>query len=144
VHELDRVLDREDVAVLVLVDVVDHRGKGGRLPRAGRPGHKHQAAWLVGDLGEALRGLEILEREDLRRDGTHHRCGAALLHERVDAEAREVRHREGEVALQVLLVELALTVVHDVVDHRVHFLVLHRGHVDPADIAVHADHGRQP
>ena len=55
VHELDRVLDREDVAVLVLVDVVDHRRERGRLARAGRAGDQHQAARLVGDLREDLR-----------------------------------------------------------------------------------------
>ncbi|KAG1253851.1 hypothetical protein G6F66_015081 [Rhizopus arrhizus] len=40
VHEFDRVLDGEDVAVFVLVDVVDHRRQRGRLARAaaGRPG----------------------------------------------------------------------------------------------------------
>ena len=52
-------------------------------------------------------------------------AGAALLHEGVDAEAREVGNREREVALEVLLVELALPVVHDVVHHGVHVLVLH-------------------
>ena len=55
VHELDRVLDREDVAVLVLVDVVDHRRERGRLARAGRAGDQHQAARLVGQVGEDLR-----------------------------------------------------------------------------------------
>ena len=66
---------------------------------------------------EDLRRLQVLERQDLRRDGPHHRRRAALLHEGVDAEARQVRHREREVALEVFLVELALAVVHDVVDH---------------------------
>ena len=54
----------------------------------------------------------------LRRNRPHHRGRAAVLHERVDAEAREARDREREVALEVLLVVLALPVVHDVVDHR--------------------------
>ena len=38
VYELDRVLDRQYVIGLVLVDVIDHRGKCRRLARAGRPG----------------------------------------------------------------------------------------------------------
>ena len=66
-------------------------GERGRLARAGRPGHQHDAARLVGDLLEDLRALEVLERQDLRRDGPHHRGGAALLDEGVDAEARQVR-----------------------------------------------------
>ncbi len=35
VHELDRVLDGEDVALHARVDVVDHRRERGRLARAG-------------------------------------------------------------------------------------------------------------
>ena len=36
VHELDRILDREDVAVLGFVEVVDHRRQRGGLARASR------------------------------------------------------------------------------------------------------------
>jgi hypothetical protein len=43
-------------------------------------------------------------------------------------------------AFEVLLVRLPLPVVHDVVDHAVDVLVLHRRQVDLADVAVHADH----
>ncbi len=70
--------------------------------------------------------------------------GAARLHERVDPEAGEVRHREAEVALEVFLVVLALGVAHDVVHHGVDVLVLHRRQVDPADIAMDTNHRRQP
>jgi hypothetical protein len=48
VHEFDRVLDGQDVAVLVFVDVVDHRRQRGRLARAGRAGDQHDAARLLG------------------------------------------------------------------------------------------------
>ena len=41
--ELDRVLDRDDVAGVVAVDEVDHRRQRGRLAAPGRPGHQHQA-----------------------------------------------------------------------------------------------------
>ena len=43
VHELDRILDRDDVVLAVLVGVVDHRGQRGGLAGAGRPGDQHQA-----------------------------------------------------------------------------------------------------
>ena len=36
VEELDRVLDRHDVLLARLVDLVDHRRQRGRLARAGR------------------------------------------------------------------------------------------------------------
>ena len=43
VHELDRVLDREDVALHAAVDVVDHRRERRRLARAGLAGDQDQA-----------------------------------------------------------------------------------------------------
>ena len=76
------------------------------LPEPVGPGDQHQAARLVGDLGEDLRARSARSSdEDLRGDGPQHRAGAAVLVEGVDAEARQVRDREREVALEVFLVE---------------------------------------
>src|SRR5690606_18257195 len=58
-------------------------------------------------------------------------------------EARKPGNREGEVALEVLLVLLALRIVHDVVDHPVHHLVLHGREIDTTHVAVHPDHRGQ-
>ena len=43
-NELDRVLQRKDMAGLALVAIVDHRRQGGGLARAGCPHHQDQAA----------------------------------------------------------------------------------------------------
>ena len=48
-----------------------------------------------------------------------------------------------EVDLEELLVVAALLVRHDVVDQRVHLLVVERRDVDAADVAVDPDHRRQ-
>src|SRR6267378_1205395 len=143
VHEFDRVLDGEDVALLVFVELVDHGGERRGLARARGPGHQDDAARLIDDLGEDLGCPEFFERQDLRGDRAHHRRRPAVLHEGVDAKARKARYREGEIALEIFLVVLPLPVVHDVVDHPVHVLVLHRRQVDAADVAVHADHRGQ-
>ena len=142
-HELDRILDGEDVAFLGLVLVVDHRREGGGFARAGRARHQHHAARLVGDRFERFRALQVGQRHDLRRNRPQYRRGAAVLHESVDAKARQVRDRERKVALQILFVELPLPVVHDVVEHAVHVFMLHRGQVDALDVAMYADHRRQ-
>src|SRR5690606_38342771 len=73
----------------------------------------------------------------------HHGAGATLLDERVHTEAREAGNREGEVALEVLLVLLALRIVHDVVDHPVHHLVLHGREIDTTHVAMNPDHRGQ-
>src|SRR5690606_40090484 len=89
VHELDRILDREDVRVLVLVDVVEHRRQGGRLARAGRPGDQDQALRLVDQFAEDRRAAQVFQRQHLGRNGAEHRACAAILVEGVDAEARQ-------------------------------------------------------
>ena len=143
VQELDRVLDGEDVPVLVLVDVVGHRRQRRRLAGAGRAGAQDEPARPVGELGEDLRRVQLLQRQHLGRNGAERRGGAARLVEGVDAEAGEVRDGEAEVALEAFLVRLPLVVAHDVVHHGVDVLVLHRRQVDAPDVAVHADHRRQ-
>jgi hypothetical protein len=144
VHELDRVLDRQHVAEFVFVQVVDHRRQRRRLARAGRPGHEHQTARLEREFGEHLRRVELLQRQDLRRNGPEHRAGAAVLVERVDAKTRQALDLEREVALQRFFVGLALRVVHDVVHHAVNLFVVQRIDVDAPHVAMHPDHRRQP
>ena len=68
VHVLHRVLDGEDVAAPVLVDVVDHRGEGRRLARPGRPGHQHQALGQVGEVLDRRRQAELVDGRQLERD----------------------------------------------------------------------------
>jgi hypothetical protein len=142
VHELDRVLDRDDVVGTVDVHVVDHARERRGLAGAGRAGHQHEAARQHAEVLEHLRRVQVIERLDHRRDVAEHGAGAPVLVERVDAEAREVRDLEGEVGFEELFVHLPLLVVHDVVHHAVHFLVRQRWHVHALDVAVHADHGR--
>ena len=113
------------------------------LPEPVGPVHQHHAARLERELGEDRRAVELLERQDLRRDGPEHGAGAAVLVECVDAKARQALDLEREVALERLFVVLPLRVVHDVVHHVVHLLVLERVDIDAAHVAVHADHRRQ-
>jgi hypothetical protein len=142
-HEFDRVLDGQDVAVVVFVDVIDHRRQRRRLARTGRPGDQHDAARVLGNFLEDFRAVQLFQRQHLGRNGPEDGGGAALLVEGIDPETRQVGNLEGEVALQRFFVNLALAVVHDVVHHAVHVLVLHRRQVDAAHVAVHPDHRRQ-
>ena len=142
VHELDRILDGDDVIGAVVVAVVDHAGQRRGLARAGRSGDQHQAARQHAQVAEDLRRLQVIERQDDRGNVAEHRAGAAVLVEGVDAEARQLGDLERKVGLEELLVRLALLVVHDVVDHAVHFLVRQRGHVDALHVAIDADHRR--
>ena len=88
-EELDRILDREDVLVPRLVDVVEQRGERRRLARAGRAGDEHEAARVVGEFVELRRHVELFEAADVGRDQPEGGRDALALEEHVDAEARE-------------------------------------------------------
>ncbi|MNN08727.1 hypothetical protein D3C81_1215890 [compost metagenome] len=143
VDEFDRVFDGKNVAVLGVVQVVEQRRQRGGLTRTGRPGDQHQPARYVGDTLEGFAQTEVLHGQHLGGNGPEHRAGATVLVERVDPETRHARHFEGEVGFEEFLEILALLVVHDVVDQRVHLLVIERRQVDPAHIAIDTDHRRQ-
>ena len=143
VNEFDGVLDGKDVVVLGVVQVIKHRRQGGRLARAGRPGDQHQPPRHIGDLAENLAHPQVFHGQHLGRNGPEHRAGTAILVERVDAKTRHARHFEREVGFQELLEILALLVVHDVVDQRMHLLVVHGRQVDSPHVAIDADHRRQ-
>ena len=144
VHDLDRVLDRHDVAGLVLVVVVDQGGERRRLARARRARHQEQALALDDDVLHRRRQTELLDRADVRRDDADDRRHGVVRVEEVDAEARQARHGEARVDLQALL-ELALLVGGE---HRVHQLdhrLVRQGRAagHRHDAAVDHEHRRQ-
>jgi hypothetical protein len=143
VDEFDRILDGQDVTVLVAVLVVDHRGQRGRLSRPGRARNQHDPAGGVRDILEYLRAVQFLERENLQRNGSKYRARATMVVECIDPETRESWNLEGEVRLEKFFEILALFVIHDVVDEIMNGLVIDRGDVYAAHVAVDSDHGRQ-
>src|SRR3569833_3120024 len=62
--------------------------------------------------------------------------------EHADEETRESRDLERKVGLEEFFKVFALLVAHDVVQHRVHGLIVERRHIDAAHVAVDSDHGR--
>ena len=93
VEDLDRVLDRDDVDLAVVVDVVDHAGERRGLARPGRTGDEHQAARLQGERGEHGRQAEVVERDRADADATEDQAGRAPRAEGVDAEPADARRR---------------------------------------------------
>ena len=102
VVKLDRIFDRDDVVVVVGVDVVDQAGERGRFAGARRARHEKQPArpadHLLADFGHA----ELLGREHLVGDlPQDHRHAAALL-EHAHAKPGHVAKREAEVGAALL------------------------------------------
>ena len=109
VHELDRVFDRQHVAELVFVQVVDHRRQRGRScpSRSGRCTSTRPRG-LSDSSANTLGALSCSSVRILLRNRPEHRAGAAVLVEGVDAKARQALDLEREVALESLFVVLAL------------------------------------
>jgi hypothetical protein len=134
VHELERVLHREDVAVLGLVDVVDHRRERGRL-----------AAEPVGPVtSTSPRGgeLQFLDRGDLHLDQAHHDADAFALVIRRDAESHARIGLPGEVGAAAFFEVPARVGGHDLGEQRVDAFGGDERILDAAHAAVDAqEHG---
>ena len=113
VEEFDRVLDRDDMELPLVVDLVEHGGERRRLARAGRASHEDESPRLVAQGLDHRRQPELAESENLVGDLPVHAPDRAPLHEVVGAEAREALHAEGEVELQALLEPVLLAVRQD-------------------------------
>jgi hypothetical protein len=144
VQELDRVLDREDVVLVLAVDHVDHRRQGRALARAGRAGDEDEAARFGAELAQHLRHAERVERGDVLRHEAEGGADRAALEEAVDTEAGDAGDRVGEVELFAGLEAFALVVVEDAVDDLAGLLPgQHREALHRLDLALVADRRRE-
>ena len=145
VHELDRVLHRQDVILTVLVAVVhDSRQRGG-LAGARGPRHQHHALvqhreFLQHRWQRRVKFLEILERQHLARNRTEH-CGhAVLLVEEVRTEAGHAGDLITEVHVARFFVNFDLILRSDLVEHRLQRVALQRRVIHAMELAVDTQH----
>ena len=101
VHELDWVLQREDVAAPRVVDRVDHRGERGGLAGPGGARHEHEALGLLDEAPHHLGQPQLGERKDFRRNLAHDGAHAVAVAEEVHAEARQLADGVSEVHVVV-------------------------------------------
>ena len=87
VHELDGILQRDDVAGACPVDRFEHGGERGRLARAGRAHHQHHAAARAGQGADALGQVQLGQRRRAAVDGPKRHGQPVRLREHVDAKA---------------------------------------------------------
>lgn len=110
----DRVLDGEDVDVLALVHIVQHRGDGRGLAGAGDTREQHDALGLHRHLGHDRRQVEFLEPADGACDEAAGAGHLAAGLEDVHAEAVLLVVVVGEVGRPVLAHVLPLLLAQDV------------------------------
>ncbi len=113
---LDRVFDRDDVMVEVLIHPVDHAGQAGRLAASGRTRHEKQSAGPANDVPDHRRQTKLLERQEVARNLPQDHGDMPALLEDGHAEPGLVAVREAEVGpsdlLQLLLIALGRDALH--------------------------------
>ena len=141
VHELDRVLDRDDMVVPLRVRLVHDRGQRGRLARTRRPAHQHQAARQERQVRDPLVQAQLGDRLDLQRDRTQRRAHAVTILVHVHTEPDQVTDRERHIQLELLLEPLQLLIRRHHLHRSQRPLLIPDGRVRRGDkLAVHAEH----
>ena len=110
VKVLDGVFEGDDVAVVVVVDEVDHRRQARRLAGTCRPGHQQQTPWTDDERAYRLGHPQLFKGEELERNPPQHHADGATLLEHGHPEAVTVDIFDGEVG-PALLLQLLLAAV---------------------------------
>src|SRR6202012_949049 len=105
VHELDGILETDDIESSRRVEVVDHVSQRARLAGTGQSDYQHHALVVVAELGDDRRQCELFERRNRRRNRTESGADAGLLAVHVDSETAAFGGHVGEVEV-VALAEL--------------------------------------
>jgi hypothetical protein len=143
VDELDRILDRDDVILRMLVAMADHRRQGGRFARAGRADDDHQTARHHRDVFQSGWQMQLFQLRDGGVDVAHHDTGASLLHEHIDPESADFGFENGKVGF-VSLGKFGLHfLVHQHFGERSAVAAGQRLLADRADLAIQFDRRRE-
>src|SRR5690242_7065997 len=103
VEELDGVLDSDDVACSLVVDLVHKSSQRGRFAAARRPGYQDDARPELGCLGKLTRQVQRLEIGDVSCDHAHNDGAAPALGENVHPKARNLWQTVRNIARPFLL-----------------------------------------
>src|SRR5918996_6089645 len=142
-QELDGILDRHDVDVVLAVHDVHQRRQGRRLPGACRPGHQHEASRQPGEVAHLPRERQLLQGLDLERDEPERGAQGVSLEVHVHPEPALARQRVGRVELQLLLQPLPLALGEDRIQHPLDLVGPHlRVLIEPDQPAIDPHHRR--
>ena len=82
-HEFDRIFNRKDMAVIIFVDVIDHRRQRRRLARTGRAGHQNGSfVPVIAPIGVGEQGETYNIADDFAQrgfDGLQDQLDAGIL-----------------------------------------------------------------
>ena len=144
VHELDRVLDGQDVIRPRFVDQVHHRRERRALPRPRGTRDENQTLAQHAHTSHRFGQPEIVCGKNFRRDRPKDRAEPLVLPEHVHAEAGESFDLVREVVVHSLHERDTPILLHDLIDEGFHVRILHFPELDPLQIPMHAHHRGRP
>ena len=110
---LDRILQRDDMGVSVIVYLIYDGCQRGGLTASGRTRHKDQPSLTLIQINDRFRHTQNLRGRNLCTHKTQRQCGGASLFVRIDTISSQFRNGEGHVILSVFLKLFPLHVTHD-------------------------------
>ena len=87
VNEFDRVFDRQNMDVLAMVHVVEHRSDRRRFTRTSHTGEQHHPLVVVRQLGHDRRQIESIEVRNRTFDFSANHARQTHLHKEIHAKS---------------------------------------------------------
>jgi hypothetical protein len=144
VQHLDGILQRDDVAATIRVDVVDDGRLGSALARPGRASDQYESPRLLGQRGQDVGKAQLLEVLARRGNGAEHQRHRPPLPIGVHPEPTKAGPAESEIGFAGVS-EICLQVLrHHVVRNGHSVLGSQLGEVGKMESAVDAIHRRGP
>ena len=117
VGKFDRILQRQDMLLQVVVDQIDDRSKRRRFTASGRPGHQDQSSGMLVKINDRIRNAQALRRRHLSRHHTEDNGNRSSLPEQIYAEPARSRDRISHIKLAAARKYLFLPLIHDLQAH---------------------------
>ncbi len=143
-HELDGVLETDDIEAARRVEVIDHRGQRRRLARARRACDEHHALMQIAKFADDRRQTESLHARNIAGDAAERCANTSFLAIDVDAESPAVGADVGKVEILTVLKTLLLSVGQYLLDVVLELGATEIAKLDRHEIAVQAQHWRNP
>ena len=128
IEKLDRILQRHDVNLLAVIQLIDHRRERRRLADPGTAGHQNDPGFLPHHLAEDRRHPEFIETGHLGRELPHHDGTLAVLLENIHPKPGHLRHRVAAItrASRSQIGDQALIPIHDHIRDLIDRLLIER------------------
>ena len=112
----NRVFNRHNMDIPLVIDVVQHAGNTGRFAAAGRTGDQDQAAGQAAELDHPLGNAQLSKAPHLGQKATERSSYRSFLSKNIGSEPAQVLQAKGEVKFPSFLKDLFLFVIEEAID----------------------------